>query len=33
LTLQIDLAARWCFWFPANDSSIEYVCPLLQWIA
>jgi len=29
LTLQIGFAARWCFWFSANDSSIEQVCPPL----
>jgi len=23
LTLQTDFAARWYFWFSANDSSIE----------
>jgi len=29
LTLQTGFAARWCFWFSANDSSIEQVCPTL----
>jgi len=29
LTLQNGFAARWCFWFSANDSSIEQVCPYL----
>jgi len=29
LTLQIGFAARWCFWFSANDSSVEQVCPYL----
>jgi len=29
LTLQTDFAARWCFWFSANDSSIEHSCPPL----
>jgi len=29
LTLQTGFAARWCFWFSANDSSIEQVCPPL----
>jgi len=29
LTLQNDFAARWCFWFYANDSPIENVRPLL----
>jgi len=29
LTLQTDFAPRWCFWFSANDSSIEQVCPTL----
>jgi len=29
LTLQNGFAARWCFWFSANDSSIEKVCPPL----
>jgi len=28
-TLQVDFAARWCFWFSANDSSVEQVCSLL----
>jgi len=27
LTLQTDFAARRCFWFSANDSSIEQICP------
>jgi len=31
LTLQTDFAVRCCFWFSANDSSIEQICsPLLQ---
>jgi len=29
LTLQTDFAARWCFCFSANDSSVEQVCPPL----
>jgi len=29
LTLQTGFAARWCFWFSANESSIEQVCPPL----
>jgi len=29
LTLQTSSAARWRFWFSANDSSIEQVCPSL----
>ena len=29
LTLQTGFAARWCFRFSANDSSIEQVCPPL----
>jgi len=28
-TLQTGFAARWCFWFSANDSSIAQVCPPL----
>jgi len=27
LTLQTDFAVRWCFWFSANDSAVEQVCP------
>jgi len=27
LTLQTDFAARCCFWFSANDYSIEQICP------
>jgi len=27
VTLQTDFAARWCFCFSANDSSVEQVCP------
>jgi len=27
--LQIDFAPHWCFWFSANDSFIEQVCPPL----
>jgi len=23
LTLQTDFAARWCFWFSPNDTSVE----------
>jgi len=29
LTLQTDLAARWCFWISGNSSSIEQVRPIL----
>jgi len=29
LTLQTGFVARWCFWFSANESSIEQVCPPL----
>jgi len=29
LTLQTGFVARWCFWFSANDSSIEQVYPPL----
>jgi len=29
LILQTGFAVRWCFWFSANDSSIEQVCPPL----
>jgi len=29
LTLQTGFAARLCFWFSANDSSNEQVCPPL----
>jgi len=29
LTLQTDFAARWYFWFSANNSSNEQVCPPL----
>jgi len=29
MTQQTDFAARCCFWFPANDPSIDQVCPLL----
>jgi len=29
LTLQTGFAARRCFWFSSNDSSIEQVCPPL----
>jgi len=29
LTLQTSFAAHWCFWFSANDSSIEQICPPL----
>jgi len=28
LTLQTDFAARCCFWFSANDSSIEQILPI-----
>jgi len=27
MTLHTGFAARLCFWFSANDSSIEHVCP------
>jgi len=27
MTLQTGFAARWCFWFSANDLPIEQVCP------
>jgi len=27
LTLQTDFAARWFFWFSADDFFIEQVCP------
>jgi len=29
LTLQTGFAACWCFWFSANETSIEQVCPPL----
>jgi len=29
LTLQTDHATLWCFWFSANDSSVEQICPSL----
>ena len=29
VTLQTGFTARWCFWFSANDSTIEQVCPPL----
>jgi len=29
LTLQTVFSAHWCFWFSANDSSAEQVCPYL----
>jgi len=30
LTLQTDFSVRCCFWFSANESSVEQICPPLQ---
>jgi len=32
LTLQTAFAAPWCFWFSANDTSVEQVCQYLVYI-